>query len=190
MAGLDVPGCGRAKHLGYASWRAGAGSLPGVRALGAIVAVGVACSGCGGGEHHAPKTPTYTSAGIVEHFKRETGDTLVPGRVHAAGLESLSTEFSDPQLVAKYGHFDIYVVTPAAKVRYLIGADPGEKVEGPDSNGTYWTHTCPPKFVGAPCYWLIQRRYGANVVLSWIGGAARKTDARFARLTNVLARLP
>jgi hypothetical protein len=36
----------------------------------------------------------------------------------------------------------------------------------------------------------VQRRYGAKVLLSWIAGAQRKTDARFTGLTSVLASLP
>jgi hypothetical protein len=169
-----------------------AGSLPGVRALRAILALGlVACGGCGGGEHHAATTPTYTSAAIVEHFERETGDTLVPGRVRAPGLESLEAP-GRSRLASKYGLFDVYVVTrnPEVGVRRLIGGAPGEKVEGPDSDGTYWTHTCPPEFVHSPCFYLVQRRFGANVVLSWIGGAEHKTDARFTRVANALESLP
>jgi len=189
-----VPGCGCAKRLGYTSWRAGGSNLPAVRALVAMLAVGVAGAGCGGGsfdEQPPAKPGIYTSLAIAEHFKRETGDTLVPGRVRGRGLESL--EAPDESLLAsKYGLFSIYVVTSDPKrVRYLIGGVPDaqEKVEGPDSHGTYWTRTCPPKSVGA-CFWLVQRRYGRNVVLTWMAGSQRKTDARFARLTSALESLP
>src|SRR3954465_15922510 len=88
-AGGDVPGCGCAKRLGYTSWRAGGSNLPAVRALVAMLAVGVAGAGCGGGsfdEQPPAKPGIYTSLAIAQHFKRETGDTLVPGRVRGRGL--------------------------------------------------------------------------------------------------------
>jgi hypothetical protein len=63
-------------------------------------------------------------------------------------------------------------------------------VDGPDASGTYWKRMCPPKQVHLPCFFTADRKFGDNLLLEWIAGKRRETDAGFDRVSRVLGDLP
>lgn len=130
------------------------------------------------------------SAGqLAARFRAATGDRLVvdkrvsyPGHYVALGavVQSITT-------TARYGTFSIRVVTASDVEKEVTGllADSHTGVLGEPGPGTiFWEQG---RLLGGGTYWMAKRRYGANVVLTWIGNTrARKTDATWTRLHRAL----
>jgi hypothetical protein len=130
-----------------------------------------------------------SSAQTVTRFQAVTGDRLLvnkrasfPGRYVALdlGAPSISTR-------GRYGTFTVYVVTAAdaeAQIRDLLADGHTGKVGTPGPGNIHWE---PGTTLRGDSYWLAKRRYGANVVLWWIGSTpVKKTDATFRRLHKAL----
>lgn len=138
----------------------------------------------------AVASSTVSAGQVAARFKAATGDRLVvdrrvssPGHYVALGIavDSMSTR-------ARYGTFSIRVVTGAdveQEIARLL-ADSHTGVLGkPGAGAIFWEQG---RLLGGGTYWMAKRRYGHNVVLTWIGnGRGRKTDATWARLHRALA---
>ena len=157
-----------------------------MRAL-VCVAFALALAGCGGGDD---KPKHYSVETVIDHFEKQTGDRLVVSPHQVPGLTILN--FGDStSLFGKYGDMFITVVTTddaPDRVRAIVDNQYAKRklTEG----DLHWSHDCPPAFVHAPCAWQLQEQFGENVVLTWIAGSRRATDARFDRVHDVLAHLP
>ncbi len=125
----------------------------------------------------------------VNGFRTVTGDRLLvnkrasfPGRYVALdlGTPSISTR-------GRYGTFTVYVVTAPdaeSQVADLLADGHTGKLGTPGPGNIFWESG---STLRGERYWLAKRRYGANVVLWWIGSTpVRKTDASFQRLHKAL----
>lgn len=157
-----------------------------IRAL--IASVLLLVAGCGGGDD-GPKA--YSTEAVIEHFEDQTGDRPTP-KVNVPGRLALLT-FEGARLTDKYGFATIYVVPgdePEKQIDRLLSSNKFDKVEPADEDGIQWTRTCPPRTVHLPCFFLAKKRFGRNVLLEWVAGRTKTTDARFERVAGVLANLP
>jgi hypothetical protein len=135
-----------------------------------------------------PSATSVTAAQLTSTFKRATGDKLVvnrkmsyPGHYKAfdAGPVSIARK-------AKYGQFTVYLVSGdlEAEVGDLLGDSRTGMLGTPTPGGIYWEEGTT---LYGDHYWLAKKRYGANVVLWWIGSSpVKKTDASFKRLHKTL----
>ena len=159
-----------------------------IRALAATVLV-LAVAGCGGGGDDRPKA--YSTEAVIEHFEDQTGDRPTP-KVNVPGRLALLT-FEGARLTDKYGFATIYVVPgddPERQIGRLLTSNTFDEVEPAGADGIQWTRTCPPRMVHLPCFFLAKKRFGRNVLLEWVAGRTKTTDARFERVAGVLAELP
>ena len=136
--------------------------------------------------------PTLTPWQVTTRFKQATGDKLVvnrkstyPGHYTALDLGAVTIAKK-----GRYGTFTVYVVGAGdveTDVTDLL-ADGHTGVLGTPSTGSiYWESGTT---IYGDRFWLAKRRYGANVVLWWIGDQqVRKTDATFKRLHTALTRV-
>lgn len=132
---------------------------------------------------------TTTATQLTTRFKASTGEKLVvnsqqsyAGHHKAYGLR-VPTAFTR----AKWGTFTVYLVTGPdveTEVTRLL-ADTRSGVLGtPSAGNIYWEQGAT---LQGQVYWQAKRRYGQNVVLTWIGSAAtKKTDASWKRLHKAL----
>jgi hypothetical protein len=155
-----------------------------VRALGLLAATAV----LGAAAAHASAPPT-SQWQVTTRFKQATGEKLVVNRKtsypgHYAALDlGAQTIYKK----ARYGTFTVYVVSGGdveAEVTDLL-ADGHTGVLGqPGAGSIYWESG---RTIYGDRFWLAKRRYGANVVLWWIGAKpVRKTDASWTRLHRAL----
>ena len=92
----------------------------------------------------------------------------------------------------KFGAFTIYVATKdyESTVKDLLkpthDSDLDESVEGPDSDGIYWTNTCYLKITPTDCSYSAAKRFGKNVLLRWQAGEEKQTDSTWDRLVSIL----
>ena len=82
----------------------------------------------------------------------------------------------------------VYLVTSTteleADVTRLLGDTRTGQPGTPTAAGIYWERGT--TLHGDP-YWMAKRRYGSNVVLTWIGSSpVKKTDASWMRLHKAL----
>jgi hypothetical protein len=131
-----------------------------------------------------------TSQGqVVARFAAATGEKLrvnpklgYPGHYVALGLGT-------PSIVqkARYGVFTVYVVTGGdvtTEVNGLLADSHTGTLGTPGPAAIYWEAGTT---LTGEHYWLAKKRYGANIVLTWIGTRdARKTEPSFTRLHRVL----
>jgi hypothetical protein len=155
----------------------------------ATLALALAAPAAGGQRADASAA---TPAQIVARFKKLTGDTLrvdkrmsLPGHYVALdlGAPSMST-------LAHYGTFTVFVVGGGAADRdltsLLADTHTGE-LAAPAAGNIHWEAGTTLR---GQHYWLAKRRYGANVVLHWIGSSGqKKTDASFRRLHGPLTAI-
>ena len=139
----------------------------------------------------ASAASTTTAGQLTTRFKAATGirllvnkDTSYAGHYKAydLGAQSVATR-------ARWGTFTVYLVTGAdvdADVTRLL-ADTRTGVLGtPTAGGIYWEQGAT---LQGQVYWQAKRRYGQNVVVTWIGpSAAKKTDAAWKRLHGALVK--
>jgi hypothetical protein len=132
---------------------------------------------------------TLTAAQLTAQFRKATGERLVvnktisyPGHYTAydLGVQTVSRRL-------KFGTFTVYVVTaPQAdpEVSDLLADAHTGLLGTPGAGNIYWE---PGTSIHGDKYWLAKRRYGANVVLYWMGATpVKKTDVTFKRLHAVL----
>jgi hypothetical protein len=134
---------------------------------------------------------TVTAAQLTASFKQSTGDKLLPNkkfsypghyRAFDAGVATIARK-------GKYGTFTIYLVTGAdveAEVTDLLADGHTGALETPGAANIYWESG---STVYGDKYWMAKKRYGANVVLWWIGSKpVKKTDKTFKRLHAALIK--
>jgi hypothetical protein len=136
----------------------------------------------------AAAQPSVTALQLTKRFKTATGERLradtraaFPGHYKAFNLgpESIATR-------AKWGTFTVYLVTaasPDADVKELLANAHTGLLGTPSAGRIYWEKGTT---IHGDVFWLAKKRYGKNVVLWWTTTGARKTDARFARLSKAL----
>jgi hypothetical protein len=135
-----------------------------------------------------PSATSVTAAQLTSTFKRTTGDKLVvnrkmsfPGHYKAFDVGPISIARK-----GKYGQFTVYLVTGdvETEVTDLLGDSRTGMLGTPGPGGIYWEEGTT---LYGDHYWMAKRRYGANVVLWWIGSnPVKKTDASFKRLHKTL----
>jgi hypothetical protein len=131
-----------------------------------------------------------TSQGqVVARFAAVTGEKLsvnpklgYRGHYVALGLGTPSIAEK-----ARYGVFTVYVVTGpdvTTEVNGLLADSHTGRLGVPGPAAIYWEAGTT---LGGQHYWLAKKRYGANIVLTWIGARdERKTDPSFTRLHRAL----
>jgi hypothetical protein len=138
------------------------------------------------------QTPAnITAAKLTASFKRSTGDKLVPNKnfsypghykAYDAGVATIAKK-------GKYGTFTVYLVTGAdveAEVTSLLGDAHTGVLGTPGPGKIYWESGTT---VYGDRFWMAKKRYGGNVVLSWIGSKpVKKTDKTFKRLHLALTK--
>ena len=124
---------------------------------------------------------SFTTRHVIAYFRAETGYRLarVPS-ASSATLDTLSLGLNPPRSsVRRFGAFQVYVVKAnrAKTMRALLGTGK------PTRLGIYWQRT-------QGGFWIALKRYGANVVVSWLPpGLRAAVDARWRRLDAVMRRL-
>jgi hypothetical protein len=105
--------------------------------------------------------PTYQTLGLADVIRAGAGRQGSSGRFH--------------QLVEKFGVFTIHVTADVAEARWIVRGVPV------DEHGLYWRR----RGDGEPRRWGAEKLYG-NVVLSWTGETAKRTDHTFDRVDAIL----
>lgn len=148
-------------------------------------------AGCGGDADRDASEPDYSTEAVIAHFKEETGDVLSK-QISAPGQLDVLDGDDRAAMIRRYGLFTIYVVVrdPKQGVARIVESNVGQTVEPPDAGGIYWARMCPPAQVSHRCFFSAYKRFGNNVVLGWIAGRRAVMDARFDRVSRVLASLP
>lgn len=134
-------------------------------------------------------THTTTAAQLKKSFKQSTGEKLVvnkrlsyPGHYVAFDLGAQSIART-----ARWGTFTVYLITGPdveSEVKSLLANRHTGALGRPGAGGIYWE---PGSTLLGEKYWMAKRRYGTNVVLTWVGSTpAKKTDASFKRLHTAL----
>ncbi len=129
---------------------------------------------------------------VIARFSAATGEKLrvnpklgYPGHYVALDLGAPSISKK-----ARYGVFTIYVVTasdPTTDATDLLADAHTGTLGAPGAAAIFWESG---STLTGEHYWLAKKRYGANVVLTWIGtDDARKTEASFTRLHRALLPL-
>jgi hypothetical protein len=126
---------------------------------------------------------------VVARFAATTGEKLrVNPKLGYAG-HYVALGLGTPSIVqkARYGVFTVYVVTGpdvTTEVNGLLADSHTGKVGAPGPAAIYWEAGTTLR---GEHYWLAKKRYGANIVLTWIGTRdARKTEPSFTRLHRAL----
>lgn len=133
--------------------------------------------------------PTTTSTQLTKRFKAATGQKLVANKQmsYAGHYKAYDGGAQSPALRARYGTFTVYLVTTGdveTEVTDLLANSHTGQLGAPSAGKIYWEQGV--SLYGDP-YWQAKRRYGQNVVLTWIGSsAAKKTDASWKRLHAAL----
>ncbi|HJU48128.1 MAG TPA: hypothetical protein VJ689_08350, partial [Gaiellaceae bacterium] len=126
---------------------------------------------------------------VAKRFRQQTGERLVVNRRSSFPGHYVALDLGASSIAkkARYGTFTIYVVTAAdtdAQVTDLLADGHTGELGTPGPGSIYWEAG---STLRGEKYWLAKRRYGANVVLWWIGAsAAQRTDAAFRRLHGPL----
>ena len=134
-------------------------------------------------------TSNTTATQLTKRFKLSTGEKLVPNKLRSSAGHykaydlGVQTAFSK----ARWGTFTVYLVTGSdveADVKTLLANTRTGALDKPSAGGIYWE---PGATLYGDAYWLAKRRYGQNVVLTWIGSTpVKKTDASWKRLHTAL----
>jgi len=155
-----------------------------VRALVLLAAVVL-----GAGVAHA--SPATTQWQVTTGFKRATGEKLVVNRKASYPGHYVALDLGAQTISRKgrFGTFTVYVVSGGdveADVTDLLADGHTGALGQPGAGNIYWESG---RTVYGDRFWLAKRRYGANVVLWWIGAEpVRRTDATFRRLHEALIR--
>jgi hypothetical protein len=129
--------------------------------------------------------PATTSTQLTTRFKAATGQKLVVNkqRSYAGHYRAYDGGVQTSALKARFGTFSVYLVTAAAvetEVTDLLADSHTGQLGTPSAGKIYWEQGVS---LYGDTYWQAKRRYGQNVVLTWIGpSGAKKTDATWKRL--------
>ncbi|HEX4747271.1 MAG TPA: hypothetical protein VFU99_10355 [Gaiellaceae bacterium] len=133
--------------------------------------------------------PATTSTQLTTRFKAATGQRLVVNqqRSYAGHYRAYDGGAQSAALRARYGTFVVYLVTGAnveAEVTDLLAESHTGQLGAPSAGRIHWEQGVS---LHGEAYWQAKRRYGHNVVLTWIGSTgAKKTDATWKRLHTAL----
>ena len=138
-----------------------------------------------------PSGPGVTAAQLQQRFKKATGDKLLVNRKISYPGHYKAYDVGVPSIArkARYGTFTIYLIAGSdleTDVEDLL-ADGHTGVLGtPGPSNIYWEQG---SSIYGDKYWLAKKRYGANVVLWWIGAKpVMKIDRSFKRLHAALLK--
>ncbi|MDW8338609.1 MAG: hypothetical protein RMM28_05680 [Thermoleophilia bacterium] len=137
---------------------------------------------------HAAALAT-TPKQLTTRFKQATGERLVLSRQRSAPGRYLAYDLGPPSVAreARWGTFTIYLVTAPAveeEVNRLLADRNTGALGTPERGNIYWEAGVT---LHGERYWMAKRRYGENVVLTWIGPHREKrTDHTFKRLHRAL----
>jgi hypothetical protein len=139
-----------------------------------------------------PSAPSVSAAQLKTRFKASTGDKLVVNRNMSYAGHYVAFDVGPPSIASKgkYGTFAVYLVTGPdleTEVKDLLADSHTGVLGAPSAGNIHWEQGTS---IHGDRYWMAKRRYGSNVVLTWIGvNAARKaTDRSFKRLHTALTR--
>jgi hypothetical protein len=133
-----------------------------------------------------------TAAQLTSRFKQATGDKLLLNRKISYAGHYKAYDLGVPSIAkkAKYGTFTIHLVTGAdveAEVEDLLADGHTGMLGTPGPSNIYWEQG---SSIYGDKYWLAKKRYGANVVLWWIGEKpVKKIDRTFKRLHAALLKV-
>lgn len=156
-----------------------------------------------------PVVPSPEAAGVIEDFRKLTGDELV-AVAHDSDLLGFPGDADDPRLnesaellilesggeatsgeptgLQRYGRFVINVVnSDGARGGILFSDETGQALTRDPSNGIFWERLVLDGPDGPIEQWLAHKPYG-NVVLTWLSNE-RATDARWAALDRALGEI-
>ena len=132
-----------------------------------------------------------TASQLKARFKQATGAKLLVNKNSSYPGHYVAFDLGPPSIAnkARYGTFTVYLVTgpdvDAEATDLLADAHTGT-LGTPAPGNIYWEFG---KTAYGDPYWLAKHRYGANVVLWWIGSKpVKKTDATFKRLHTILTK--
>jgi hypothetical protein len=149
----------------------------------------VAVLACGVGAQAA--APKLTPFQVKMRLAKATGEKVVVSKRASYPRHYVALDFGVETFAkkARYGTFTVYVVTGSdveAEITDLL-ADGHTGVLGKPGRGAI--HWESGTTIHGDRFWLAKRRYGANVVLWWIGSKpVRKTDATWGRLHRALVK--
>jgi hypothetical protein len=122
--------------------------------------------------------PPFTTAQVQRSFRAQTGIPLV--RVASASTPDVTTLTTRPQVTARFGHFELYVLRPAtaqATLRALLGST------RPNARGIYWGRD-------QQGGWIPYTVRQPNLAVGWFPpGGKKRVDSRWERLQAVVRRL-
>jgi len=133
--------------------------------------------------------PTTTSTQLTTRFKATTGQKLVVSKQksYVGHYRAYDGGVQTPALKARFGTFTVYLVTATAveaEVTELLADSHTGQLGTPSAGKIYWEQGVS---LYGDKYWQAKRRYGQNVVLTWIGpSGAKKTDTTWKRLHAAL----
>jgi hypothetical protein len=130
-----------------------------------------------------------TAARLTTTFKKSTGDKLVLNKDLSYAGHFKAYDVGVPTIArkGKYGTFTIYLVTGSdveAEVKELLADTRTGLLGTPSAGNIYWESG---SSIHGDLFWMAKKRYGGNVVLTWIGtNPVKKTDKSFKRLHKAL----
>jgi hypothetical protein len=134
-------------------------------------------------------SPSTTATQLTTRFKAATGQKLVANkqRSYAGHYKAYDAGAQSAAVKARFGTFTVYLVTGTdveAEVTELLSDSHTGQLGTPSAGKIYWEQGVS---LYGDRYWQAKRRYGQNVVLTWIGpSGAKKTDATWKRLHAAL----
>jgi hypothetical protein len=146
-----------------------------------LLAVAALVGGCGGGDDESGGTDAgqYKDQDVIDLFQQAGGVELVTRP--STSFDTLTLPESSGASASaqdRYGAFNVYVVKRKDALRVFKQDDKKQEIQ--PENGIYWRRSS----AGG---WTATKFYD-NVVLTWIADA-KKTDARYRRLTTILSNL-
>lgn len=161
------------------------------RTITAVAVLALVVAGCGSSKPvHAAATATKTPGPIstqqvIDTFRQQTGQHLIrSSKLSDDNWSVLSRDYAqDGRAADTWGTFSVYVVAHG-DTHLLTEDDDGHHIR-PDAQGVYWKKA-PDEYL-----WVALKRYGANVLLLWIG-EHRKSEtlnASFDRVDTALRAL-
>jgi hypothetical protein len=150
-----------------------------------LVAAAMLIAGCGGGDSGngsdgGTAAGKYDDQDVANLFRQAGGVELVTRSSTSFDTLTLPEESgAEANAQDRYGAFNIYVVKRKDALQVFRQDD--KKREIKPENGIYWERST------SGSGWTATRFYD-NVVLTWIADD-KKTDARYDRLTTILANL-
>jgi hypothetical protein len=134
---------------------------------------------------------TTTAAQLTTRFKAATGVKLLPNKDASYAGHYRAFDLGPPSVAtrARWGTFTVYLVTSAdvdADVTKLLSDTRTGTLGTPTPAGVYWEQGAT---LHGQVYWQAKRRYGQNVVVTWIGySGQKKLDGAWKRLHTALTK--